>query len=374
MRVRSGACMSCVQPSVPLARNVVLILFALSFTACRQEPDAPPAPVRMVRTTTVAPAQSPAAIVFTGHVEAQDRAALAFRISGRMSERAVATGASVRSGEVLARIAPENEINQLRSARADLGAAESERRRAENQVQRLRHLLERDVASKADFETAEQEAIAAGANVDAAKARVRSAEEFVAFTVLKADAPGIVMRIGAEPGEVVAAGRMIVELARREGRDAIFEIPEEHVVRMVPDTRTVVALGTDPAIKAEGRVREVAPAADAVTRTFRVKVGLTDPPPAFRLGTAVTGTISGEDVAAIAIPAAAVARSGADTSVWIVDAQALTVSRRKIELLGTDPATALVSKGLASGDIVVTAGVGVLRDGQKVRLAGAETR
>jgi RND family efflux transporter MFP subunit len=366
--------MSRVQPSVPLARNVVLMLFALSFTACRQEPDAPPAPVRKVRTTTVEAAQTSPPIVFTGHVEAQDRAALAFRISGRMSERAVATGTAVRQGEVLARIAPENELNQLRSARAHLGAAESERRRAENQVQRLRHLLERDVASKADFETAEQEAIAARANVDAAKARVRSAEEFVAFTVLKADAPGIVTRIGAEPGEVVAAGRMIVELARREGRDAIFEIPEEHVVRMVPDTTTVVALGTDPAIKAEGRVREVAPAADAVTRTFRVKVGLTDPPPAFRLGTAVTGTISGEDVAAIAIPAGAVARSGADTSVWIVDAQALTVSRRKIELLGTDPATALVSKGLASGDIVVTAGVGVLRDGQKVRLAGAETR
>lgn len=374
MSVCSGACMSRVQPSLPLARNVVLALVALSLTACRQEAEAPPAPVRMVRTTTIAPAQSSAPIVFTGHVEAQDRAALAFRISGRMSERTVATGASVRPGEVLARIDPENKLNQLRSARADLGAAESERRRAENQVKRLRHLLERDVASKADFETAEQEAIAARANVDAAKARVRSAEEFVTFTVLKADAPGIVTRVGAEPGEVVAAGRMIVELARREGRDAIFEIPEEHVARMVPDTKTMVALGTDPAIQAEGRVREVAPAADAVTRTFRVKVGLTDPPPAFRLGTAVTGTISGEAVAAIAIPAGAVARSGADTSVWIVDAQALTVSQRKVELLGTDPATALVSKGLASGDIVVTAGVGVLRDGQKVRLAGVETR
>lgn len=347
---------------------------ALASAGCQSE-DAPPPPIRMVRTVTVQPMPPVADTSFTGHIEAEDQAALSFRIAGRLAERNVAVGATVKEGQVVARLDPENELNELRSAQAALTAAQGQLRKAENQLQRQTHLLARNVTTQADFEAAEQGRRAAQAQVDATQARVRTAEDIVGFTTLKADAPGVVTRIGAEPGEVVPAGRMIAQLARREGRDAVFEVPADRVRALQPDARVYVSLtGEATAATVPGRVREVAPQADPVTRTFRVRVGLADPPASFRLGTAVTGTIRGAQESAIAIPAAALTQRGGEPGVWIVDPTALTVSLRKLDVLGSDPATALIGKGLAFGDIVVTAGAGLLKEGQLVRLAGAEAQ
>lgn len=352
-----------------------LVGAAMAFSGCQPEAGkAPQAPVRMVRTITVEPPRQSGDLNFTGHVEAQDQASLSFRIGGRLAERLVGVGSSVAENEIVARLDPENEINDLRAARAALTAAEGALRKAENQYQRQSQLRTRNVTSQADFEAAEQARVAARAQAEAAQARVKTAEDIVSFTTLKADAPGIVTRIGAEPAEVVAAGRMIVQLARRDGRDAVFELPAE-VLRAIPaDADIHVALPGDPAASVRGHIREVAPQADPVTRTFRVRVGLVDPPPSFRLGTAVSGSMKGGEVSGIAIPASALTGRGQETNVWIVDPNALTVSLRKLELISRDPATALVSKGLALGDIVVTAGTSLLQEGQRVRLSGAEPR
>ncbi|KRD95886.1 RND transporter [Bosea sp. Root381] len=352
-----------------------LAVAALALAGCQPEADkAPPAPVRMVRTIAIEPPRQSSDLSFTGHIEAQDQASLSFRIGGRLAERLVGVGSTVAENEVVARLDPENELNDLRAARAALTAAEGALRKAENQYQRQSQLRTRNVTSQADFEAAEQGRVAARAQAEAAQARVRTAEDIVAFTTLKADAPGIVTSVGAEPAEVVPAGRMIVQLARRDGRDAVFELPAEAIRAIPADTNVYVALTGDPATTVRGHVREVAPQADPVTRTFRVRVGLIDPPASFRLGTAVSGSIRGGEVSGIAIPATALTERGQDTSVWIVDPNALTVSLRKLDLISRDPATALVGKGLALGDIVVTAGANLLQEGQRVRLSGAEAR
>lgn len=350
-----------------------LAVIALASAACQRDADEAP-PVRIVRTITVDKPRETADITFTGHIEAQDQASLSFRIGGRLAQRNVAVGATIREGEVVARLDPENELNDLRSARAALTAAQGLLRKADNQLQRQSHLLQRNVTTQADFEAAEQGRTAAQAQVDAAQARVNSAEDVVGFTSLKADAPGVATRIGAEPGEVVAAGRMIVQLARREGRDAVFEVPAA-VMRTLPaDARVYVALAGDPGTTVRGRVREVSPQADPVTRTFRVRVGLSEPPQSYRLGTAVLGTIRGSETAAIAIPSTALVRRQQDTGAWVVDPKTLTVSLRKLDVLSANPATALIGKGLALGDVIVTAGASLLHEGQHVRLTGTETR
>ena len=200
-----------------------LTLAMMAAGGCQREAEkAPAAPIRTVRTTTVEAPRQIGDLGFAGHVEAQDQASLSFRIGGRLAERLVGVGATVAEGDVVARLDPENELNDLRAARAARTAAEGVLRKAENQHQRQEHLLARNVTTQADFEAAEQGRVAARAQVEAAQARVRTAEDIVAFTTLKADAPGIVTRVGAEPAEVVAAGRMIVQLARRDGRDAVF--------------------------------------------------------------------------------------------------------------------------------------------------------
>jgi RND family efflux transporter MFP subunit len=189
----------------------------------------------------------------------------------------------------------------------------------------------------------------------------------VSFTKLKADAPGIVTATGPRAGEVVQAGQTIVRLARQDGRDAIFDVPAQLIRSAPPDPEIVVTLADDPAVTAIGRVREVAPQADPVTRTFEVKVGLTDAPEAMRLGATVNGSIELDATSAIEVPATALTKFNGQPAVWIVDPSTQTVSMRNIDVLRYEPATVAVSHGLDSGEIVVTAGVQALHPGQKVR-------
>jgi len=124
-------------------------------------------------------------------------------------------------------------------------------------------------------------------------------------------------------------------------------------------------------VRATGRVREVAPQADAATRTFQVKVGIVDPPDGMRLGATVTGRIKLPAPPGVAVPASALMQAGGRPAVWVVDPQSQTVALRDVDVLQYDPATVVISNGLQAGDVVVTAGVQTLRPGQKVRLLGA---
>jgi len=193
----------------------------------------------------------------------------------------------------------------------------------------------------------------------------------VSDTELKADAPGVVTATGAEAGEVVQAGQLIIRLARKDGRDAVFDVPGQLLRSAPSDPLITVSLTDDPSVTASGRVREVAQQADPVTRTFEVKVGLTDPPAAMRLGTTVIGQLQLDTAPTIEIPAAALTKSGERPAVWVVDPSTLTVSLRNVEVLRHNPATVAISEGLESGEIVVTAGTQALHPGQKTRLLGS---
>jgi membrane fusion protein, multidrug efflux system len=125
-------------------------------------------------------------------------------------------------------------------------------------------------------------------------------------------------------------------------------------------------------VTARGRVREVAPQANPATRTFEVKVGLTDPPETMLLGATVTGRMEVEAVPVIEIPATALTKFNQRPAVWIVDLSNLTVSIRNVDVLRFDPASVAISEGLDTGEVVVTAGVQALHPGQKVRLLGSE--
>ena len=139
------------------------------------------------------------------------------------------------------------------------------------------------------------------------------------------------------------------------------------------DPQVTVSLTDDPTITAQGRIREVAAQANPVTRTFEVKVGLTDPPAAMRLGATVTGKVQTNAGPMIDIPATALTRMNQQPAVWIVDPSTSTVSVRNVDVLRFDEAQAIISQGLDAGEIVVTAGVQALHPGQKVRVLGSES-
>jgi RND family efflux transporter MFP subunit len=340
-------------------------------TACQRETETAAPVARPVRTLTVEKSEAGTTLTFTGRIEAEDEVSLSFRIGGRLLENNGKLGDRVQTGQIVARLEAQNEMNGLRQAKAALAAAEGQLVQARNQFERQQTLFAQGWTTKVNFDQAKQADQTAQSQVDAAEAQLKIAHDQVSFTELKADAPGVLTATGPAAGEVVQPGQSIVRLARKDGRDAVFDIPAQ-VIRTAPSNPEIsVSLTDDPAVIAKGRVREVAPQANPATRTFEVKVGLTDPPPAMRLGATVTGRLETEAVPIIEIPAAALTRANERPAVWIVDPSNNTVSLRNVDVLRFDQAQVAVSQGIHTGDIVVTAGVQALHPGQEIRILGS---
>jgi membrane fusion protein, multidrug efflux system len=352
------------------SRGLPALAIAGLLVACQPEDKVQTPDVRPVRTITAVKRDVGQTLTYTGRIEAENETRLSFRIGGRMVERRVNTGDRVEPGQVVAKLEPQNELNALRAAQAAVTAARAQFTEAQNNYERQKFLLARDVASRVQYERAEQTRDTAQAQLDSAEAQLKIAEDQVSDTELKADAGGIVIGTAAEPGEVVQAGQLIVRVAPKGGRDAVFDVPGQ-VLRSAPhDPNVEVTLTDDPKVTTIGRVREVAPQADPVTRTFEVKVGLTDPPAAMRLGATVIGRVQFDTSPTIEIPASALTELASQPAVWVVDPSSLTVSLRKVDVLRHNPATVALSSGLETGDIVVTAGAQALHPGQKIRLLG----
>jgi RND family efflux transporter MFP subunit len=359
----------------PHARVLLLaaLLFAAtSLVACNSKVEATKREPRPVRTLTVDKRAPGIPVILTGRIEAEDEVSLAFRIAGRILDNSLKLGDRVETGQVVAHLESQNELNALRGAQANLAAAQGQLTQARNHFDRQDTLLEQGWTTRANHDQATQARQTAQSQVDAAEAQLKAAHDLVSFTQLKADAPGVVTATGPRAGGVVQAGQMILKLARKDGRDAVFDVPSQLIRSAPSDPEITVSLTDDPSVVARGRVRAVAPQANPVTRNFEVKVGLTDPPQAMRLGATVTGRMERESQATIEIPATALTRFNQQPAVWVVDPTSRAVSIRNVDVLQFDQATVAVSGGLDTGEIVVTAGVQALHPGQVVRLLGWE--
>jgi RND family efflux transporter MFP subunit len=339
--------------------------------ACKsaEEPAAPE--IRPVRVVVGEQRPGGDTVTLTGRVQAETEVNLGFRIDGRMIERRVSVGDTVRVGQVVATLNPENEESALQAARAELAAANARMVEAQNNFQRQQRLLDDNFISKAAFDQVVATRKAAESQVDAARANVDIAQNRLGYTRLVANAAGAVTAVGAEPGEVVQAGRMIVQFAQQGGIDAVFDVPPQ--VKDIAPTQPeiTVALTMNRKVTAKGRVREVSPRADAITGTFQVRVALVNPPAAMRLGSTVTGRMRVGGASGVAIPASALTRADGQPSIWVVDPADNTVSLRAIEVASFTTDQVIVGDGLKPGESVVTAGVQALRPGQKVRLLEA---
>jgi len=350
-------------------RIVAAILIAATVTGCDKA--APPTPAaRPVRTVTVERLADGETVSLTGQVRAKDQVNLAFRVDGRMIERPINVGDVLKAGQVVARLDPQNQENSLRSAQASLASAEAVLAQTRLAFWRNQMLVKDGTVSRAKFDEAQQNFLTAQAQVDSAQAQLRIAQDQLSYTTLVADAPGAVTAVGAEPGEVVHAGQMVVQLAHEGARDAVFDVPEQLIRTGPRDPQVQLALTDDPRLTATGRVREVSPQADSATRTYQVKVGIIDPPDAMRLGATVTGSIKLAAPPGVEVPASALTEANGHAAVWVVDPHSETVSLRNVDVARYDPATVVISEGLETGEIFVTGGVQTLRPGQKVRLLG----
>ena len=346
-------------------------LIAATVAGCSKPPP-PTSQVRPVRTVTVERTTGSETVSLTGQVRAKDQENLAFRLDGRMIERLVNMGDIIKRGQAVARLDPQDAVSAMQAAEAKLASAQAGLTQTRLTFWRQQELLKDGWTPRAKFDDAQQAFLTAQAQVESAQAQLRIVENELSYTVLFADAPGAVTAVGAEPGEVVRAGQMIVQVAQDGGCDAVFDVPEQLIRTGPRDPAVEITLTNDPSVRATGRVREVAPQADSATRTFQVKVGIANPPPAMRLGSTVTGSIKLSAADGLAVPASALTEANGRPAVWVVDPQSLTVSLRTIDVQRYDPASVLISQGLQPGERVVDAGVQTLRPGQKVQLMGGE--
>lgn len=347
---------------------MIALLGCALLAGCDDRDTAPRVELRPVRTIVASLRSEGELVTGTGHIRARTEESLAFRIDGRMTVRRLDVGQVLHPGDVVAELDPRPQQDALRAEQAKLAAQKAALVESSNNVERQRKLLRQGWTTAVRYDAAEKAFRSATAAVQAAEALVHTAEDQLGYTRLRATASGVATATGAEAGEVVRAGQMIAILAHDDGADAVFDVPASLIRQVSPDALVSIALTDDPRVRTTGRVREVAPQADPVTRSFRVKVGLTDRPEAMRLGATVSGQVHLQATEGIELPATALTSADGRPAVWVVDPKNLTVSLRSVVLARQSSSSVVTSNGLAAGERVVTAGVHALRPGQRVRL------
>jgi len=352
--------------------GIPMALTFLLFAACRKSTEAP-AVVRPVRSVLVERHEVKDPKVASGHLRARDEVNLAFRIGGRIIQRKVGVGDRVQAGQTVALLDAEVERNARNSAQAEVAAAQAALEQSEAFEHRQKQLLTERVISPNEYDVALRQLKTTKAQLDAARAQLKSAEEQLNYTVLKSDAAGVITEKGAEVGEVVPAGKMVLQVAQETGRDAVFDVPAQAI-------RDGLSLGAEGEvwladhreIKANGKVREVSPEADPVTRNYQVKVELADPPAGMFLGATVLGQLKLKPESLIEIPSSSLTMMEDKPAVWVVDTKNQNVHRQEITLARYAPDSVIVTSGLNAGERVVTAGVQTLHEGQVVKVLGGD--
>jgi RND family efflux transporter MFP subunit len=325
---------------------------------------------RPVRTQQVELLAGKDTLVQTGEIQPRRETELSFPIDGRLARRLVEVGAAVSKGQVLAVLDDGLVRNELRSAEADLSNAGSTVELARTSLSRQEKLFAAQVISAQQLDEATANERAALARKDVAAAAALNAQQKLAYATLRAPEDGIVMAVGANSGQVLAPGQMVVRLATRE-REAVFTVAERIVTSAPPDVKVHVHLVSNPETAVVGEVREVSPTADPVTRTYRVRVALPGPPEAMVFGAAVTGTVEYPNGASLRLPASAITSQDDEPAVYIVDLPSKKLQRRPVEVARFGADHVFIAAGLAPGERVVTAGVSKLRPGQSVALSEA---
>lgn len=348
---------------LPLALAGCMLL-----AGCDGEKAAPEAEVRPVRTVVARSETWSDLPSQVGEIRSHAESDLGFKIAGKVIERPVDLGAIVRKGDVLARLDEQDERNHRTAAQADLASAQAGLVQAEADERRQSQLLASGWTTQARYDSARKALDAARASVRAAEAKLSLAEDQLGYAVLRAPEDGAISAVGAEAGQVVAAGQMVVRIADLGRKDAVFTLAESAMLRLPGDVEVELHLLDAPQVTARGKIDQIAPNADPVTRTYTVKVGLADPPEAMRLGMSVIGRVRLEGLKVISLPSSALFQKDGEPAVWVVDPGSRTVDLVKVALTRNDPDRILVASGLDEGATVVTAGVQRLWPGLKVRI------
>ena len=354
------------------ARSILAILGAAMLVSACSRPAPPEEPVRSVKVITVGLGAFESGQEYAGEVRARVESRLGFRVAGKITKRTVEVGQRVKAGQLLAQLDPRDYQLAADAGRAQVVSATTQRDLAAADLTRYRALKDQNFISGAELERREATLKAAQATLEQAQAQLAGQGNQTGYTQLLADVSGVVMAVEAEAGQVVAAGTPVVRIAQDGPRDVVFAVPEDKLARVpVGSAVTVRSWTGGPSLR--GTVRELAASADPVTRTFPVKVTLSEKDAGEALPLGATAYVVPQAVAQLAggvikLPTSALRQEGKGSAVWVLDTASMTVRSQPVEIATADGNEAVIASGLQPGQKVVSAGVHVLSPGQKVTI------
>jgi RND family efflux transporter MFP subunit len=351
-------------PLIALVGLLPFVLVACIDAASSADPRMQPP---LVRTEAVT-ASASSARSFTGIVAARVQSDLGFRVPGKVLERLIDTGQPVRRGQALMRIDPRDLGLALRAHEEAVAAANARVRQTSQEESRYRELVARGAVSKSAYDKVRMDAESARADLNAAQAQADVARNQTSYAVLFADADGVVVEALAEPGQVVAAGQLVVRVAHAGPREAIVELPET-LRPAIGSIGRATLYGSG--LTGSAQLRQLSDAANRQTRTFEARYVLADPLADAPLGSTISIQLANaEPQPALQVPIGAIFDAGNGAGVWLVEGETPRVTWRAVQIVRLGDEAALVVGNVKAGDRVVALGAHLLHEGEQVRPAG----
>ena len=356
------------------AASTVICALPLALAACGEKAHSDPRTEAPLVRAAIVQAAAPASRSFTGTVAARVQSDLGFRVPGKVLERLVDAGQTVKRGQILMRIDP---VDLKLAAHAQQEAVAAARARAQQTAEdeaRYRDLRGTGAISASAYDQVKAAADAAKAQLSAAEAQADVARNASRYTELVADGDGVVMETLAEPGQVINAGQAVVRLAHAGRREALIQLPE--TLRPAIGSVAQATLFGKEGVVVPAKLRQLSNSADRLTRTFEARYVLDGELSNAPLGTTVViqipdGHSSGQD--GLQVPIGALFDAGKGPGVWVIHGEPAKVSWRPVAVQRLDDAGAYVAGQIKPGERIVALGAHLLREGEQVRVAGQAT-
>ncbi|EIZ77967.1 RND family efflux transporter MFP subunit [Novosphingobium sp. Rr 2-17] len=359
---------------LPFRTSPTLLLpLAATLSACSGAPADPRTGPALVQATSLTD-RSEAARTFSGIVSARVQSDIGFRVPGKIIERLVDTGQVVRRGQPLMRLDRTDYAYGASAAENAVQAARARARQTAADAQRYGDLVTAGAVSASRFDQARADADAARAQLAGALAQAGVARNEASYSVIVADADGVVVETLAEPGQVVAAGQTVVRLAHSGPREATINLPE--TIRPTVGSAANATLYDGDGTKGTARLRQLSDSADPQTRTFNARYVLEGVAANAPLGSTVSISLPDTSVAAQGskVPLSAIFDNGKGAGVWKIVPSGKTMkvhwSPVVITALGDEFAT--ISQGVTPAERFVALGAHMLHEGQTVVLSNSK--
>lgn len=313
------------------------------------------------------PAAAESGTLYSGDVKARYESALGFRVGGKIRQRHVDVGAHVKAGDLIAELDPQDLHLQASSAKAALAAAEADLATAKSERARYEALRGKNFVSETQFDAVDNRLKAASARATEARAALNVAQNQAGYSELRADHDGVITTIVVDAGQVVAPGQSIATLARDGEREIEISVPESRIAEYRKEQPATIELWAEAGKHLSGILREIAPEADATTRTYRVRVALGDDAGSAKLGQTARVFFNGSDTqSAQVIPLAALYEHEGKPAVWVLDTKTRQVHIKPVTVGAYREQGVVLKDGLNGQDWIVAAGVHKLREGQSI--------